>query len=46
MRPTDRREGFPAVDERIDLIQQQPGHGLAVHIALKLGEIAASVSET
>ena len=29
------------VDERIDLIQRQPGHGLAVHVALKLHEVAA-----
>ena len=34
MRPADRRAGLPAVDERIDLIQRQPGHGLAVHVAL------------
>ena len=41
MRPADRREGLAAVDERIDLIQRQPGHGLAVHVALKLHEVAA-----
>ena len=41
MRPADRREGLTAVDESIDLILRQPGHGLAVHVALKLHEIAA-----
>ena len=41
MRPADRREGLTVVDESIDLILRQPGHGLAVHVALKLHEIAA-----